>query len=119
MHYSYFDTEFKLKIGDFRKTAPVMSNGENETIRDGFALHDPIGQDGKFSDLNSASSVRAGGAESLCPPESFRYENNVVVYPFVGPETVAVASKRKARRFMGAEISKERYDTAVSQSHKR
>lgn len=33
--------------------------------------------------------------------------------PFGGAGAVALISKRKARRFIGSGISKERYDTAV------
>ncbi len=113
--YSYPDNAFKPRIKTYWKPVLILSNGEYEPKQERFWLHDFIERDGKFSTLNRHHPYEQGLAESLYLLESLTYENDLVVDPFLGSGTTAVAAKRMNRRFVGCDVD----DHCVNEAKRR
>ena len=80
---------------------------------DQFWLHDLIDGDG-YPETKRDSELQQGKREAEYLIKTLTNPGELVVDTFVGTGTVALAAKRNARQFIGSEISKERYDLAVS-----
>jgi len=91
----------------------LFAKGDYDPGPSQFWLHDLIDGDA-YPETKRDSELQQGQKEAEYLIETLTHPGDLVVDPFTGTGTVAVAAKRKGRRFIGAEISKERYDLAVS-----
>jgi len=113
VRYSYPNNIFPLRIKNSLKLLLLFSKGAYDPGPSQYWLHDLIDGDG-YPETKRESELQQGCKEAEYLIETLTHPGDLVVDPFTGTGTVAVAAKRKGRRFIGAEISKERYDLAVS-----
>lgn len=113
VRYSYPNNIFPLRIKNSLKLLLLFSKAAYDPGPTQFWLHDLIDGDG-YPETKRDSELQQGCREAEYLIETLTNPGDLVVDPFTGTGTVAVAAKRKGRRFIGAEISKERYDLAVS-----
>lgn len=113
VRYSYPNNIFPLRIKNSLKLLLLFSKGAYDPGPSQFWLHDLIEGDG-YPETKRDSELQQGCREAEYLIETLTHPGDLVVDPFTGTGTVAVAAKRKGRRFIGAEISKERYDLALS-----
>lgn len=113
VRYSYPNNIFPLRIKNSLKLLLLFSKGAYDPGPSQFWLHDLIDGDG-YPETKRDSELQQGCKEAEYLIETLTHPGDLVVDPFTGTGTVAIAAKRKGRRFIGAEISKERYDLAVS-----
>jgi len=113
VRYSYPNNIFPLRIKNSLKLLFLFSKGAYDPGPSQFWLHDLIDGD-RYPETKIESELQQGCREAEYLIETLTHPGDLVVDPFTGTGTVAIAAKRKGRRFIGAEISKERYDLAVS-----
>jgi len=113
VRYSYPNNVFPLRIKNSLKLLLLFSKGAYDPGPSQYWLHDLIEGD-NYPATKRESELQQGCKEAEYLIETLTHPGEMVVDPFTGTGTVAVAAKRKGRRFIGAEISKERYDLAVS-----
>ena len=113
VRYSYPNNIFPLRIKNTLKLLLLFSKGTYDPGPTQFWLHDLINGDG-YPETKRDSELQQGQREAEYLIETLTHPGELVVDTFTGTGTVALAAKRKGRRFIGAEISKERYDVAVS-----
>ena len=113
VRYSYPNNIFPLRIKNSLKLLLLFSKGAYDPGPTQFWLHDLIDGDG-YPETKRDSELQQGKREAEYLIKTLTNPGELVVDTFVGTGTVALAAKRNARRFIGSEISKERYDLAVS-----
>lgn len=113
VRYSYPNNIFPLRIKNSLKLLLLFAKGDYDPGPSQYWLHDLIDGDG-YPETKRDSELQQGLREAEYLIETLTHPGDLVVDPFTGTGTVAVAAKRKGRRFVGAEISKERYDLALS-----
>jgi site-specific DNA-methyltransferase (adenine-specific) len=113
VRYSYPNNIFPLRIKNSLKLLLLFSKGAYDPGPSQFWLHDLIDGDG-YPETKKESELQQGCREAEYLIETLTHPGDLVVDPFAGTGTVPVAAKRTGRRFIGAEISKERYDMAAS-----
>ena len=113
VRYSYPNNIFPLRIKNTLKLLFLFSKGAYDPGPTQFWLHDLIDGDG-YPETKTESELQQGQREAEYLIETLTHPGDLVVDPFTGTGTVAVAAKRTRRRFIGAEIPKERYDLAIS-----
>jgi hypothetical protein len=113
VRYSYPNNIFPLRIKNSLKLLLLFSKGAYDPGPSQYWLHDLIDGDG-YPETKRDSELQQGIREAEYLIETLTHPGDLVVDPFTGTGTVPVAAKRKGRRFIGAEISKERYELAVS-----
>jgi hypothetical protein len=113
VRYSYPNNVFPLRIKNSLKLLLLFSKGAYDPGPSQYWLHDLIDGDG-YPETKRDSELQQGCREAEYLIETLTHPGDLVVDPFTGTGTVPVAAKRTGRRFIGAEISKERYDMALS-----
>jgi len=113
VRYSYPNNVFPLRIKNSLKLLLLFSKGEYDPGPTQFWLHDLIDGDG-YPETKGESELQQGCKEAEYLIETLTHPGDLVVDPFAGTGTVAIAAKRMGRRFIGAEISKDSYDLAIS-----
>lgn len=111
--YSMPNPIFPLKIKNYLKLILLFSKGEYNPDPTVYWLHDLI-QGDAYPETKIASKLQQGVKEAEYLIERFTNPGDLVVDPFLGTGTVAVASKRKKRRFVGSEILQERHELSLS-----
>ena len=74
----------------------------------------PNHQGDAYAETKIESELQQGLHEAEYLIETFTNPGDLVVDPFLGTGTVAVAAKRMERRFVGAEILEDRYQLSLS-----
>jgi hypothetical protein len=113
VRYSYPNNIFPLRIKNSLKLLLLFAKGAYDPGPTQFWLHDLINGD-DYPETKRESELQQGCKEAEYLIETLTHPGDLVVDPFTGTGTVAVAAKRKGRRFIGAELSKERYNLALS-----
>ena len=113
VRYSYPNNIFPLRIKNTLKLLLLFSKGAYDPGPTQFWLHDLIDGDG-YPETKTESELQQGQREAEYLIETLTHPGDLVVDPFTGTGTVAIAAKRTGRRFIGAEILEERFDLAVS-----
>ncbi len=113
VRYSYPNNIFPLRIKNSLKLLLLFSKGAYDPGPSQYWLHDLIDGDA-YPETKRESELQQGQREAEYLIKTLTHPGDLVVDTFTGTGTVAVAAKRTGRRFIGAEISKERYDTALS-----
>lgn len=111
--YSIASAIFPLKINNYLKLLLLFSKGDYTPNPNHYWLHDLI-QGDAYAETKFESELQQGLHEAEYLIETFTNPGDLVVDPFLGTGTVAVAAKRKERRFIGSEIFKERHDLSLS-----
>lgn len=113
IRYSYPNNIFPLRIKNSLKLLLLFSKGPYDPGPTQYWLRDLIDGD-HYTTTKQESELQQGSGEAAYLIETLTHPGDLVVDPFTGTGTVPLAAKRNGRRFMGAEISKVRYDLAVS-----
>ena len=113
VRYSYPNNIFPLRIKNSLKLLLLFAKGEYDPGPTQFWLHDLIEGDG-YPETKRDSDLQQGCREAEYLIEALSQPGDLIVDPFVGTGTVAVAAKRTGRRFIGVEIQKENYELAIS-----
>ena len=113
VRYSYPNNIFPLRIKNTLKLLLLFSKGAYDPGPTQFWLHDLLDGDA-YPEAKINSELQQGQQEAQYLIETLTNPGELVVDPFVGTGTVAIAAKRTKRRFIGAEILKERYDIATA-----
>ncbi len=113
VRYSYPNNVFPLRIKNTLKLLLLFAKGDYDPGPTQYWLHDLIDGDG-YPETKRDSELQQGCKEAQYLIETLTDPGDLVVDPFTGTGTVAIAAKRKGRRFIGAEICQESYELAVS-----
>jgi hypothetical protein len=98
------DNAFKQRIKNCWKPVLIFSNGEYQPTSERFWLHDYVERGGSFSTLKRHHPYEQGLEESIYLLQSLTYENDLIVDPFLGSGTTAVAATSLNRRFRGCDV---------------
>ena len=112
-NYSYPNNVFPLRIKNSLKLLLLFAKGDYDPGPSQAWLQDLIDGDG-YPETKKESELQQGCKEAEYLIETLTHPGDLIVDPFTGTGTVGVAAKRMGRRFIGAEISKERYDLALT-----
>ena len=110
---SFPDTMHALRIKTYFKLALMYSKGDYEPLMTQFWFKDLIQGDG-YPHLKDYHPWQQGLKESETLIESLTEEGGLVVDPFVGSGTVALAAKRLNRRFIGCDVDQDAVNTALA-----
>jgi hypothetical protein len=111
--YSIANAIFPLKINNCLKLVLLFSKGDYTPTPNHYWFKDHM-QGDAYLETKVESELQQGLHEAEYLIETFTNPGDLVVDPFLGTGTVAVAAKRKQRRFIGSEILKERFDLSLS-----
>jgi hypothetical protein len=104
------DTIFPRRIKTYWKPILLFSSGEYRPREKLRWFKDRIEGDGR---TKSNHDWEQGLGESTSLIEAFTFEGDIVVDPFVGSGTTAVACKRLNRRFVGCDVDLVAVKTAI------
>lgn len=120
---SFPDTMHHWRIKTYFKLALIYSKEEYEPLMTRFWFKDLINGDG-YKGLKDYHRWGQGLQEAQHLVESLTEEGDLVVDPFMGAGTFAIACKKLNRRFVGCDIDKEAINTTLfrlsqEESHER
>gem|GEM_PF-6428463 len=113
VQYSFPHAIFPLRIKNSLKLVLLFSKGPYDPEQSPHWFLDLIKGD-SCPETKTLSQLQQGVEEFEYLIDTFTNRGDLVVDPFLGTGTTAVASKRKDRRFIGSEILKDRYDLSLS-----
>jgi hypothetical protein len=111
--YTRPNSIFSLRIKTSLKLLLLFSNGDYDPESSPKWFSDLI-QGDAYAETKIESELQQGLHEAEYLIETFTNPGDLVVDPFLGTGTVAVAAKRMERRFVGAEILEDRYQLSLS-----
>ena len=111
--YSHQTSMYSLKIMTSWRVLLLFAKGEYNPELSSRWFRDLIDGD-NYPETKTLSVLQEGLHEAEYIIGTFTNPGDSVVDCFVGTGTTAVAAKTSGRRFIGSEISKERYDLSVS-----
>lgn len=111
IYRAFPDTLFKHRIKTYWKPILLYSKGEYEPEQKVPWIHDLIEGDGVTKENHRWEQ---GIGEACHLIEGLTYERDLIVDPFLGSGTVAVAAKRLNRRFVGCDESVDAVNTSLS-----
>jgi hypothetical protein len=114
LYEKFPDTIHRLRFKNYFKPLLIYCSrdAEYQPYQTQFWFKDIIQGDG-YRGLKDHHPWEQGVSESTQILESLSYENDLVVDPFLGSGTVAVACKRLERRFVGCDVSEEAVQTSL------
>jgi site-specific DNA-methyltransferase (adenine-specific) len=104
------DTVFPRHIMTYWKPVLLFSKGAYQPVQKREWFKDRIDGDGRSK---SHHNWQQGIGEATHLIEALTHEGNLIVDPFLGSGTNAVASKKLNRRFVGCDVDEEAVRTAV------